>query len=109
MFKKENLDQRVAIQREVITGDGGGGGAKSWTTLSTVWANVRPMTGRERFHAGQNDESANYEITIRPYDLKAKDRIVWTSVSPQIEMNIRFIKRDPRGTFVKIHVEISPT
>lgn len=46
------LDRRITIQQATVTRGAGGGETRSWTTLATVWANVRPMSGRE-FVAGQ--------------------------------------------------------
>lgn len=82
------LDQRVTIKRLTITADGQGGGAETWTTIATVWANVRPKSGRERAGSDQLMSTGNYIITIRYLDdLSESDRIVWGAK----EFNIRFI------------------
>ena len=37
----------------------------SWTALDTVWARVRPLSGREMFLAQQAASRVDVEITIR--------------------------------------------
>lgn len=85
------LDQRVTIQSFTQAGDGGGGGPKTWTTIATVWAHVRPLSGRERLQADQLESPANYRVTIRRRtDITAAKRILWQGKA----MNIRFDGRN---------------
>jgi SPP1 family predicted phage head-tail adaptor len=44
-----------------------GGLTTTWATASTVWASIRPLSGRELFIAQQAQSDANYEIRIRYY------------------------------------------
>ena len=62
------LDQRITLQEESRTVDGGGGHSTAWANLDTyptVWAAVEPVTGREALHADQVQDSLTYKITIR--------------------------------------------
>lgn len=48
----------------------------SWGTLATVWADIRPVAGREAMRAQQIAADANYVIEIRYYPgLTVKERI----------------------------------
>lgn len=99
-----DLDQRIELQRLTRTSDGGGGYTEQWTTYATVWANVRPMSGRERYQAQQTQASANYRIAIRyRADIDPADRIVWRGKV----LNIRFIAdAGPRDLYLTIDAEI---
>lgn len=39
------LNKRVALQRKTIVTDGWGQPSESWSTVATVWGNVRTITG----------------------------------------------------------------
>ena len=66
-LKAGMLRHRVAIQSEVNTRDAIGGVAKTWSTDATVWANIRPLSGRELIAAQQVDSRVTHEITVREY------------------------------------------
>jgi head-tail adaptor len=46
MIDPGRLKTRLAIQAPVETDDGQGGVARSYTTLTTAWAEVTPLTAR---------------------------------------------------------------
>jgi SPP1 family predicted phage head-tail adaptor len=97
------LDQRIVIASETRTADDYGGAAVTWTTLATVWAEVRPMTGRERSDAAAIEAPASYRFTIRRRsDVTEAMRITWNGGT----YNIRFIA-DPgaRGLYMTIDAE----
>lgn len=98
------LDQRIALQRLTRIPDGGGGYAEDWQTYATVWAYVRPMSGRERYQAQQLEAAANYRITIRyRADIDPADRILWRGKI----LNIRFIANaGPRDLYLTLDAEI---
>ena len=60
-----DLDRRVTIEQAALSPDGAGGGAVSWSELTTVWGRLQPAAGRERLHAMQLQGAASYRITIR--------------------------------------------
>lgn len=99
-----DLDQRIELQRLTRMPDGGGGYSEEWTTYATPWASVRPMSGRERYHAQQTQASANYRVTIRyRADVQDADRILWRGRV----LNIRFrADAGPRDLYLTIDAEI---
>jgi SPP1 family predicted phage head-tail adaptor len=68
---------RVVIQKVTETGDGQGGKTKTYSTRCKVWANERPLNGREALLAAQVTAvlSTVWEIWFRS-DISAKDRIL---------------------------------
>ena len=98
------LDQRIELQRLTRTDDGYGGYVETWTTYASVWANVRPLSGRERYQAQQTQANANYRITIRyRSDVLDADRIVWRGQA----LNIRFrADGGPREQWLPIDAEL---
>lgn len=84
-------DQRVTFQRFTSTDDGYGSTVDTWADYLHRWAEVKPLSGRERDQAQQVENPRNYRITV-PRDsgtanLTASDRVVWRSKTG----NIRFI------------------
>ncbi len=68
MVRAGILRHRVTIQRATSTKDALGGDVLTWATLATVWAEVRPLSGREAIEAGRISSTANVWITIRYRD-----------------------------------------
>ncbi len=97
------LDQRVTIQRETRTADTYGGAALAWVEVATVWASVRPLSGRERADFGKVEAPANYRFTIRRRaDVTDAMRITWNGAS----YNIRFVSDPgPRSLYMAIEAE----
>jgi SPP1 family predicted phage head-tail adaptor len=98
------LDQRIELKRKTRTPDGSGGATTTTPTYATVWANVRPMTGRERERSQRAEASSDYVITIRNRaDMLESDLITWRGRT----LNIRFIKNQgPRFAFLEIEAEL---
>lgn len=59
------LRRRVTLQRPVEAQDGTGQPVVTWTAVDTVWANVRPLQGRELFTAQAVHAKLTTEVTIR--------------------------------------------
>lgn len=96
------LDQRVTFLREVTTPDGMGGSTVTWAEIATVWADVRPMSGREREQSQRLDAQSNYVITIRNRsDVDETSVVEWRGE----RFNVRFVPRDPRARWLKIEAE----
>ena len=98
------LDQRVSLQHRTLTDDGAGGGTETWTEYAEVWANVRPMSGRERQNAMRAEASSNYVIVIRHRsDVLESDKVVWRDR----DLNIRFVKSEgPRPLYLEMEAEL---
>lgn len=102
-YRGGELDQRVTIRSRTRAPDGAGGFSEHWSDVATVWALVRPMSGRERENADRQEASANYLIVVRyRSDVKESDSIYWRGN----EYNIRFIKdRGPRALYLEMEAE----
>lgn len=59
------LRNKVAIQKVTETVDSFGSFTESWSTYSTVWAEIDPPKGREYFAAGQKQAEITTRIRIR--------------------------------------------
>lgn len=74
------LNERVTLQRQTATPDGQGGSTLAWanlTTVPTVWAKVRQLSGTEGAEAAITKARARYEVTIRRRaDVRASDRVL---------------------------------
>lgn len=62
------LRHRITFQSLSLTGDGQGGSLTSWTNFKTVWAKLKPISGRERNFAQRIEDVYTHEITIRKLD-----------------------------------------
>lgn len=108
MDKIGRLDKRVTIQRRSATKDSYGQELNSWTTIAQVWAQVKPLGGKERMrNAAMVVESIlTHTVTVRYSDtlmppLEADawrilygSRIFNISTSRDVEEDRRFIEFD---------------
>ena len=60
-----SLNKRVTIQAESLAADSGGGAAKTWTDVGTVWAMVDPVAGRKYAYGMQLEDSVSHVVTMR--------------------------------------------
>ncbi len=67
MLEPGSLDKRVSIYKPPTAADAYGHATGAWTLVRTVWANVRPVGGRERMRAGQYDATLTHTVAVR-YD-----------------------------------------
>ena len=58
------LSQRLTLEAPDRMPDGGGGWQVSWTALGIVWAEVRPVSARERVVGGRETSQVTHRITI---------------------------------------------
>lgn len=105
-YNAGELSQRVTLRRYTEVQNEYGTLVRTAVDLATVWALVRPMSGRERDHAQQTQSRANYLVVIRSavaenHELDEKDYVVWRGE----EMNIRFVKYRPRSRYVELECE----
>lgn len=108
MDKIGRLDKRVTIQRRSATLDSYGQELDSWTTIAQVWAQVKPLGGRERMRtvAMVVESILTHTVTVRYSDtlmppLEADawrilygSRILNISTSRDVEEDRRFIEFD---------------
>ena len=70
------LRTRIAIRRPVRTPDGAGGVSRSWSTIASPRAYVKPISGGERFQAMAISATVTHRIFIRyRTDILPSDRI----------------------------------
>ena len=85
MYTPGELDQRVTFQTLSRTPDGQGGSAEAWADIGTVWAHVRPRSGKEVEKFDRVNADVFYLMVVRyRSDLVAADRAVWQGVSYNI-------------------------
>lgn len=71
------LQQRVTLQREIQTEDGTGGYIRSWQDVADLWAEIIPITGKEKWIAMQIQSSVTHRMLIRyRADIDASQRLV---------------------------------
>lgn len=63
-----DLNRRLLLQAPVETDDGGGGLARSYADVCTLWAKVTPLGARADIAAGSLGAALHYRITIRRRD-----------------------------------------
>ena len=99
-YRLGELNQRVTLERKTRAQDGVGGATSTWATIATVAALVRPLTGREREHAGRREATADYLVVIRARDdLVEANRLGWEGR----KLNIVVIRnRGTRTQFLEI-------
>lgn len=62
------LRHRITIQKQVNETNDYGAVVTKWRTLATVWADVRPISGREYFSAQQVQSEITTQIWLRHLD-----------------------------------------
>ena len=65
--KAGRLRHRLTIQTHTVSQDGFGEPDKTWSDLATVWADVRPLRGREYLEARGEQGALFYLVTMRKY------------------------------------------
>ena len=62
-----DLRHRVQIQFATETRDAMGGVTRTWATVATRWAQIRPLSGNERVTAMQVSELVTHRVILRYY------------------------------------------
>jgi SPP1 family predicted phage head-tail adaptor len=65
MMEIGKLDKRVTLQRRSATLDAYGQEVNTWVTAATVWANVRPVSGKEKSSMATIDAMMTHKVTVR--------------------------------------------
>lgn len=108
MDKIGRLDKRVTVQQRSSTKDSYGQEIDSWTTIAQVWAQVKPIGGKERMrNAAMVVESIlTHTVTVRysnslmpplvadAWRILYGSRILNISTSRDVEEDRRFIEFD---------------
>jgi SPP1 family predicted phage head-tail adaptor len=97
------LDQRIEQRRATSTPDGMGGNTKTFTTVATFWALVRPMTTFEVVQSQRIEQHANYLVVVRADAAWLPDDVVrWEGR----DLNVRGIKITPRSPWLELECEL---
>lgn len=104
-LQARDLDKYCQLRRRRETSDEGGGATVEWILVANLWANIRPMRGGERFFAQQLEVQASYVLGIRNRSDILESDVIDT---PLGRMDIRFIGREPRASFIDVQCELEP-
>lgn len=86
---------RVKIESATDTTDAGGGRARVYNTLATVYANIKPIKGTETFRQGKVSSDTTHEVTLRyRSDLSTKYRICYGTRVFSIKSILNIDERD---------------
>jgi SPP1 family predicted phage head-tail adaptor len=104
MFEK--LDQRVMLQADTLTPDGGGGYLESWQSFATVWARLEALGAADGFDADKLESRARHKLILRRRsDLAAGQRAVIGSRRFKLHA---VLDEGPRAAFVTLLCEELP-
>jgi SPP1 family predicted phage head-tail adaptor len=70
------LRNRVTIQSMTVTPSGGGTFDETWTTVSTVWANVQG-TAKEETRFDKIQQIDEYTIRMRKQNVRNENRLIY--------------------------------
>jgi SPP1 family predicted phage head-tail adaptor len=59
------LRQKLTLQSEVRTADTAGGYVRAWEDVADVWAEITPISSREKLIAMQIESEITHRMTIR--------------------------------------------
>lgn len=65
VIRAGELDRRVVLQQRSSSKDTYGQQVMTWTDVATLWANIRPLSGREMLTAGAINSELSHVVTIR--------------------------------------------
>ena len=105
------MRQKITIQYQSRTADGGGSEALSWLDPTTVFGYIQPKQGGERFFGDQLEERITHIITVRyRRDLSHKNRLLYVSFIKGVKytrtFNVRrVLNRDSTNKFLDILCE----
>lgn len=85
MLAAGDLRERVTIQQRAVSLDSIGENTGAWSALATVWASAEPLTGREYFAAGQQQQTVDVRFRMRYRDdVTGAMRLLWRGVPHDI-------------------------
>lgn len=93
------LDQRITLAAKSVVRDAHGGETITWVDQATVWAEAKPLTGREYFAASQEQSEISVRFRLRyRADLAITPawRITWGGIAYDIldVINVRGARRE---------------
>ena len=70
------LDKKIDIMKNTQVSDGGGGYEDALVSIKKVWANIKPVSGREYFQSQQAQAQISHKVTIRYTDSVNRSHIL---------------------------------
>jgi len=96
------LRQKLMLQKEVQTPDTAGGYVRSWEDIAEVWAEIEPVSGRERLFAMQQESAVTHRLRLRSRtDVDASQRLV----SEERIFYIRYVTPIKNGELLELLAE----
>ena len=90
------------LQEEVQTADGAGGYIRSWKDVAELWAEIEPVSGRERVVAVQRESGVTHRVTLRYRSgVNAGQRLV----SDTSRFDIRSVTAIQKDSLLELFVE----
>jgi len=71
-----NLNRKMVLERAERVADGAGGYTQAWVPVGTLWAGLKPGSGRERLGAGVTVSSVAWRITVRAAPIGNSARVM---------------------------------
>ncbi len=68
------LNRQLTLETRIRTRDGAGGFRQTWHPLGVLWAEVKPLSGRETARSGVGYSTQSYRITLRASPVGQNDR-----------------------------------
>jgi len=100
------LNRRLTLQAPVETADGAGGSTRSYTTVTTLWAKVEPVSARYDMVAAGTGATVTHRIVIRSGpEVTARHRLV---EGARIYRVVSVHDEDSSRRFRVIHAEERP-
>jgi SPP1 family predicted phage head-tail adaptor len=89
------LRHQVYLQSSTATANEFGENIPTWSTYATVWAEIKPLQGRELENAQQISEKCDYEVFIRyNSSVLATHRIVYGTRTFEINAVLNLEERN---------------
>lgn len=78
MLAAGDMRERITIQQRPVSLDSIGENTAAWVDVATVWASAEPLSGREYFAAGQQQQTVDVRFRIRyRADVTGDMRVLW--------------------------------
>jgi head-tail adaptor len=95
----------ITVERVALSADGGGGGARTWSTLGQLWAEVTWIGGDESSRQGALRTKSKYRFTVwsaaaTELGLTADDRLVWGGETYNIRERPRALQTQPETEII---------
>jgi len=70
------LNKRINIEREIRSSDGAGGSNSTWSQIKSIFAEIKPVSGREVVNSQRLQAQLTHKIIVRfTTDIRPSDRI----------------------------------